>query len=129
MLILTCGPEPVYNVRSQKFTDIQLLHQEPNSGHRFYNIHIDIVGLLPPSTGYSYLLTYIDHFTCWPEAFPLTNITAESILQTFVNGWISRFGIPSMITTDHEKQFVSTLWDHLTQLPGCKQIRKTAYHQ
>ena len=95
---------------------------------RFDNIHIDIVGPLPPSKGYSYWLTCIDRFTRWPEAFPLTNITAKSISQTFVNGWISRFGIPSTITTDHGKQFESTLWGHLMQLLGCKQICTTAYH-
>ena len=95
---------------------------------RFDNIHIDIVGPLLPSKGYSYLLTRIDRFTCWPEAVPLTNITAESVSQTFVNGWISRFGIPSTITTDCGKQFESTLWGHLMQLLGCKQIRTTAYH-
>ena len=81
---------------------------------RFDNIHIDIVGP--------------NHFTHWPEAFPLTNITAESVSQTFVNGWISRFGIPSTITTDCGKQFESTLWGHLMQLLGCKRIRTTAYH-
>ena len=29
----------------------------------FNYIHIDIVGPLPPSNGYSYILTYIDRFT------------------------------------------------------------------
>ena len=91
-------------------------------------VHIDIVGPLPPSKGYSYLLTCTDHFTRWPEAFPLTNITAESLSQTFVNGWISRFRIPSTITSDRGKQFESTLWGHLMQLLGCKRIRTTAYH-
>ena len=86
------------------------------------------MGPLPPSKVYSYLLTCIESFTRWPEAFPLTNITAESVSQTFVNGWISRFGIPSTITTDLGKQFESTLWSHLMQLLGCKQIRTTAYH-
>ena len=95
---------------------------------RFDNIHLDIVGPLPPSKGYSYLLTCIDRFTRWPEAFPLTNTTAESVLQTFVNGWISRFGIPSTITVDCGKQFESTLWGHLMQFLGCKRIRTTAYH-
>ena len=86
------------------------------------------MGPLPPTKGYSYLLTCIDRFTRWPEVFPLTNITAESVSQTFVNGWISRFGIPSTITTERGKQFESTLWSHLMQLLGCKRIHTTAYH-
>ena len=40
----------------------------PNT--RFDNIHIGIVGPLPLSKGYGYLLTCIDHLTHWPEAFP-----------------------------------------------------------
>ena len=93
--------------------------------NRFDNIHINIVGPLPPSKGYSYLLNCIACFTHWPEAFQLTNITAESVSQTFVNGWISRFWIPSTITTDRGKQFEST---HLMKILGCKQKRKTAYY-
>ncbi|GFQ65237.1 transposon Tf2-6 polyprotein [Trichonephila clavata] len=44
-------------------------------------IHIDIVGLLPPSKGYSFCLTYIDMYTRLPEAFPMTNQTAETVLK------------------------------------------------
>ena len=95
---------------------------------RFDMVHIDLVGPLPPSRGYTYLLTCIDRFTRWPEAYPLTNITAQSVAEAFVAGWIARFGTPSTITTDCGRQFESVLWTELTNLLGSRRIRTTAYH-
>ena len=69
-------------------------------GQRFDHIHIDIVSPLPPSKGCSYLLTCIDRFTRWPEAFPMVDMTAEICATTFVTGWIARFGAPSTLTSD-----------------------------
>ena len=95
---------------------------------RFDVVHIDIVGPLPPSQGYTYLLTCIDRFTRWPEAMPLSNITAEAVAKAFLTGWISRFGVPSTIITDRGRQFESQLWNSLMTLLGCKRARTTAYH-
>ena len=61
----------------------------------------------------TYLLTCIDLFTHWPEAFLLQFITAEAVACTFVQGWISRFGVPATIVTDHGRQFESALWKYL----------------
>ena len=95
---------------------------------RFDLIHIDIVGPLPPSEGCSYLLTCVDRFTRWPEAIPIPTITADVVAKVFVSGWISRFGVPSTVTTDRGRQFESALWSESMLLLGSTQCRIIAYH-
>ena len=95
---------------------------------RFSIVHIDLVGPLPPSRGFTYLLTCVDRFTRWPETIPLTSITAEDVAQAFLTGWIAHFGVPTTIVTDRGRQFESKLWQVLMSLLGSKRARTTAYH-
>jgi len=97
-------------------------------GACFDHVHIDLVGPLPTSQGCSYLLTCINRFTRWPEAIPIIGSTAETVAQAFLNGWISRFGVPSAITTNKGQQFESSLWTQLMQLLGTCRVHTIAYH-
>lgn len=98
----------------------------PNA--RFEHVHIDIVGPLPPSEGFRYCLTCVDRFSKWPEAYPLENISAESIASTFYAGWISRFGPPLRVTTDQGTQFEASLFDALSKFLGIARHRTSPYH-
>ncbi|XP_003367811.1 putative integrase core domain protein [Trichinella spiralis] len=95
---------------------------------RFDHVHVDIVGPLPPSRGFSYLLTVIDRFTRWPEVVPLTNTSADTVCRAFLSTWVARFGIPSIVTTDQSRQFQSALWRELTTALGIKLAPASAYH-
>ena len=88
---------------------------------------MDIVGPLPPSQGFQYHFTVVDRTTRWAEAFPLKDTTAESSIQTLM-GWISRFGIPSHITSDRGSQFTLRLWLGIAKSLGHSLHHTTAYH-
>ena len=74
---------------------------------------MDIVGPLPVSRGYKYLLTIIDRTTRWPEVYPLRNISSETIVKSFIENYIPCFGIPLKITVDRGAQFTSCLFSDL----------------
>jgi hypothetical protein len=87
-----------------------------------------LVGPLPRSSGFSYLFTVIDRTTRWPEAIPLTSVTAADCAAALLQGWIQRFGVPDTITSDRGPQFTSSLWAALCSLLSIKHTQTTAYH-
>ena len=95
---------------------------------RFDHIHVDLVGPLPQSQGFRYVFTIIDRFTRWPEAIPLSDTSAESCAGILVNHWITRFGLPSEISSDRGAQFTSKLWLTVARLLGVQHKLTTAYH-
>lgn len=100
--------------------------QRPSA--RFQHVHMDIIGPLPLSASYRYCLTLVDRFTRWPEAYPLTDITADSCATAFISGWVARFGCPERITTDRGRQFESRLFKSIAALIGATHHTTTAYH-
>ena len=95
---------------------------------RFSHVNVDLVGPLPASNGFKYLLTAVDRFTRWPMAIPIADIQADTVMDAFALNWIANFGVPSSITTDRGSQFSSAIWQQLLQTWGIKSHQTTAYH-
>ncbi|GFO10357.1 Pol polyprotein [Plakobranchus ocellatus] len=95
---------------------------------RFSHLHIDLVGPLPPSEGFTHLLTIIDRTSRWPEVIPLSGTSSTDCAKALIRNWISRFGVPLDITSDRGTQFTSTLWGEIANQLGVQLHRTTAYH-
>ena len=55
----------------------------------FNKIAIDLVTDCETSTsGNKHILTVIDHLTGWPEAFPIPDKTADTIVATLINHYL-----------------------------------------
>ena len=95
---------------------------------RFQHIHMDLVGPLPPSAGFRYLLTCVDRFSRWPIAVPIADMQASTVVQAFIDQWIASFGVPATLTTDRGAQFESRLFSEFCRRFGIRRLRTTAYH-
>ncbi len=86
------------------------------------------MGPLPASKGFRYLFTIIDRTSRWPEAILVAATTTVDCANALFQGWMSRFGVPAVITSDPGAQFTSSLWAALCSLLNIQHNQTTAYH-
>jgi len=71
------------------------------AGSPWERISIDITGPHPRSRkGNEYILTMIDHFSKWAEAFPIRDHTAPTVARLLTTQVFARFGCPQQILAD-----------------------------
>ena len=71
------------------------------------HIHIDVVGPLPPSNGYTGWLTITDRHSSLVITAPLFNQTAHSVITAIQERWYPDKGCPKRITADQGTNFLS----------------------
>ena len=94
----------------------------------FSRVLVDCVGPLPKSkTGNEYLLTVMCTSTRFPEAIPLRNIKAKTIVKALTK-FFSFVGAPKAIQSDQGSNFMSGLFQQVMFELGIEQYRSSAYH-
>ena len=95
----------------------------------FDKIAINLITECDMSTsGNKHILTIIDHLTGWPEAFPILDKTADTIVSTFINEYLPVHMSPPYILLDNGMEFKNSLMDQVLQQLGIDRIFSVPYH-
>ena len=77
----------------------------------FDKIAVDLVTECKTSTsGNKHILTITDHLTEWPEAFPIPDKSADTIVSTFNNDDLPVHMCLQYILSDNGMEFKKSLW-------------------
>ena len=95
----------------------------------FDKIAIDLVTACKMSNfGNKHILTITDHLTGWPEAFPILDKLADTIVSTFIYQYLPVHMCPQYILYDNSTEFKNNLMDQVLKQLGIEGIFSTPYH-
>ena len=95
----------------------------------FDKIAMDLVMECKTSnSGNKCILTIIDHLMGWPEAFPIPDKSAESIVSTFINQYLPVHMCPRYMLSDNSMDFKNNLMDQILKHFRIERIFSTPCH-
>ena len=90
---------------------------------------LDVTGPYPRTPrGKKYLLTFIDHFSKFVEAFPIPDQTAETCARVYATQIVTRHGTSSKLNTDQGPAFMSSFFNETCKILGIHTARTSPYH-
>ena len=99
------------------------------SDRPFNKIVIDLVTECEPSiSGNKNILTIINYLTGWPEAFPIPDKSADTIVSTFINKYLPLHMCPRYILSDNGTEFKNNLMDQVLKQLSTEKIFSASYH-
>lgn len=98
------------------------------AGAPFERLSIDLTGPhCRTPRGSVYILTCIDVFSKWTEAFAIPNKEAKVVARVLVEQVFCRFGTPISLLSDNGTEVDSSIMREICQLLGIDKIHTTAY--
>ena len=99
------------------------------AGIPWKRMSIDFIGSHPSSrkTDHCYILTAVDRFTKWAEAWPLPNKEAMTISKVLVEQIFNRFRLPLQLHSDLGNEVDSSIMRRIWELTGIDKLRTTSY--
>ena len=83
-------------------------------------LEIDLVGELPPSSGFTHILTACDYFSRYLFAIPIRKPDTKSVVEALMQIFTQHSYVPKTILADKGSTFTSQLFNSLIESAGIK---------
>ena len=95
----------------------------------FDKIAIDLVTEIETSnSGNKHILTIIDHFMGWPEAFLIPDKSTDTTISTIINQYLPVHMCPRYILSDNGTEFQNSLMGQVLKELWIERIFSAPYH-
>ena len=95
----------------------------------FEIVGIDTCGPFPETAeGNRYVITIVDHFSSWPEAFATRDKSADTVASILLEQFIPRHACPRMMLSDRGTEFVNGVISLLMAKLKVCHIKTSPYH-
>jgi transposase InsO family protein len=101
--------------------------QEPSAPFEVSGMDITGTYLLTPR-GNRYLLTFVDHFSRYFQAYPMPDQKAETCARIYASQIITRHSTGSQLITEQGVPFMSSFFQETCKILGIRRSRTTSYH-
>ena len=109
--------------------DIKHLTLRMENPTRPFNImSMDFIGPLTRSHDFTYVLTFIDHFTKFAIAIPCIKQDSRTAAYVFVNEVVCRYGAPEVLLSDNGSPFDNAMAAEVYKMLRVQKQFSTAYH-
>ncbi|GFY29873.1 retrovirus-related Pol polyprotein from transposon 412 [Trichonephila clavipes] len=92
-------------------------------------VTLDLLGPYPVSRvrRNRYVLVITDHFSKWAEIIPLKKASPRVIADNFFDDYVSRFGALIKLISDNGPQFISDIFENLSERLGIRHMKTVVY--
>ena len=92
-------------------------------------VGVDLVGPMPRSMqGNEYLLTVVDWYSNWVEAYPIPNKEAETVVKKLAEKYIPDHGFMKILISDRGTEFCNQILEGLAKTFQIERRLTTPYH-
>ena len=95
----------------------------------FAKVALDVTGPYPKThSGNQYIVTFIDMYSGWPEAFAVADKKAETVVGLLMDEIIPRFGAPLQLLTDNGPENINRVMKRTLSHLNIHHVTTSYYH-